>query len=319
MKNYAMSISKTSLERYYAVLCCFSLTELPVVISRFCCNRMSSRRKSSRVTNGGVSPACRQVKLYSFTLIELLVVIAIIAILAAMLLPALSAARSSAKTSTCLANMKQMGFGSISYASANEGWIISSTLTDSANTFWANQLVSYVSTENTDRQYADENTKHKFAVFLCPSESAGLAEGTNADGNGKKRKFSYTHFGHNNVGFGYASNKKSPKQTDKFRPRLESALLDPSAAHIFADTSTKVGPNTSYAAHMAWRHGGDITPVESSDGKQVEYPGGTGSNVVFYDGHAETVQNRNYIGKNRWAWFSNGITYMNGKEIIVDL
>ena len=45
----------------------------------------------------------------TFTLIELLVVIAIIAILAAMLLPALSAARASAKTSGCLSNMKQMG------------------------------------------------------------------------------------------------------------------------------------------------------------------------------------------------------------------
>ena len=42
----------------------------------------------------------------SFTLIELLVVIAIIAILAAMLLPALSSARNSARTSNCINNLK---------------------------------------------------------------------------------------------------------------------------------------------------------------------------------------------------------------------
>ena len=72
---------------------------------------------------------------------------------------------------------------------------------------------------------------------------------------------------------------------------------------------------------MAWRHGGDITPQEPTGdnaGKLIEYPGGTGANVAFYDGHAETVQNRKYIGSNRWAWFCNGITYLEGKEVIVD-
>jgi len=58
-----------------------------------------------------------------FTLIELLVVIAIIAILASLLLPALTRARDSARSTACLGNLKQVITGTIMYADENDGWL----------------------------------------------------------------------------------------------------------------------------------------------------------------------------------------------------
>jgi prepilin-type N-terminal cleavage/methylation domain-containing protein/prepilin-type processing-associated H-X9-DG protein len=112
----------------------------------------------------------------AFTLIELLVVISIIALLTALLLPALQAARESARAAACKSNLRQIAIGFFAYANDHQdvitpGWY----LPGHRRAYWSTILVdvgylsggTYTSTETVESGLG--------TVFHCPTGTRELA------------------------------------------------------------------------------------------------------------------------------------------------
>jgi len=120
----------------------------------------------------------------NFTLIELLVVIAIIAILAAILMPALQQARERARSTSCPANIRQIGMGESAYASDNRdqlhGWAMYGVYLKKLNVKMAAAVGWTVFLWNAD--YLPEPGSDK-AIFFCQGQQSIPDNEYSANGN----------------------------------------------------------------------------------------------------------------------------------------
>jgi prepilin-type N-terminal cleavage/methylation domain-containing protein/prepilin-type processing-associated H-X9-DG protein len=130
-----------------------------------------------------------------FTLVELLIVIAIIGVLVSLLLPAVNAARASARKMMCTNNLKQIGLAIHNYQSANQqlptielDW--DRVRNNRKNEWcWRTELMPYMERQNVydlfdfDLKYtaflrstardANDPGKLLLSEFTCPSDSIG--------------------------------------------------------------------------------------------------------------------------------------------------
>nr|WRX36714.1 hypothetical protein [uncultured bacterium] len=128
-----------------------------------------------------------------FTLVELLVVIAIIGVLVALLLPAIQAARESARRATCQSNLKNISLAVLNYESARGKFPVGQQLGSAERWGWPVFVLNYLEQKSLYEQLDPHNqslgeylaksngdvsspaisgSQTPLEIFRCPTDAA---------------------------------------------------------------------------------------------------------------------------------------------------
>jgi type II secretory pathway pseudopilin PulG len=115
-----------------------------------------------------------------FTILELLAVVATIATLAALLLPVLGKAKIKAQRTTCLSNLRQLGYAWVMYKDDNNDYLTESYPVNNADVWVQGDMSKAAEAGNADliRQGKLYNYNQSTPIYHCPADQGVTINGT---------------------------------------------------------------------------------------------------------------------------------------------
>jgi prepilin-type N-terminal cleavage/methylation domain-containing protein/prepilin-type processing-associated H-X9-DG protein len=233
----------------------------------------------------------------AFTLIELLVVIAIIAILAALLLPALSAAKQSAKGTGCINNKRQIQLAYNMYVGDNADQLPINEVGNSTGG-WVTSYLDWTagaSSPNTNVANLSAGllgsyTSQSISCYLCPGDIYLSPAQRAAGWSGRIRSVRVNgYLAHKPVEPTWDSTSWGPNFTQNWKM---SDMTSPSSLWVFIDahpdTGDAGGASHPYDGVFSFPPGG-VTQNGNCNWNDMpaSYHKGKYCGFSFADGHAE--------------------------------